>query len=583
MATWAEDSASEKLIVAAIDFGTTYSGYAFAFKKDYTSDCQNIRIHGATFKGGLSLKAPTCVLFDEFGNFHSFGFDAENTYAELTAEDEHHEWYYFRRFKMMLYNNPSISTQSILLDDKGKSLSAMTVFSAIISYLRRQAVSKINERSIGAGFMDEEISWVLTVPAIWSDQAKKFMREAAKKAGIRSHQLDIALEPEAASIHCKHISVNKQELSDGDDCSGMESLRPGTRYMVLDAGGGTIDITVQEIQEDGTLHQVYMANGGEWGGTRVDQEYEDFLIAIVGKEIWDQFKKRHMDSYLEILRDFETKKRTITPDTKNRITFKVPVALREVYDEIHNLDSSGDIKGHYWLWKGDKLRVDAVETKRLFSSTCEAIVNHVQKVFREKDTADVSVILMVGGFSESPMLKAAVKERFSKRIIIPAETGLSVLRGAVLFGFDTKVISLRVMKHTYGIQSIRPFRKGKDPDSTKTMVKGKLFCVDRFSKHVNKGQSVNINEETEEIDYSTVEDNAQMALKVYITDRYELDYCDTDGCCYIGQLVVSLPTDKPLSERGVKVKMKFGGTELAVSAKVTATGETTHAEFCLFE
>lgn len=53
--------------------------------------------------------------------------------------------------------------------------------------------------------------WVLTVPAIWDDEARSFMRFAAEKAGIVGGIADhhdselpsrfaLALEPEAAAI-----------------------------------------------------------------------------------------------------------------------------------------------------------------------------------------------------------------------------------------------------------------------------------------------------------------------------------------------------------------------------------------------
>lgn len=94
------------LLVAAIDFGTTFSGYAFSFLHEYKSD--PLKISTATWTAGsggcLSLKNSTCVLFDQTGNFHSFGYEAEDKYSDLALEDEHHDWFYFRRFKMMLYN-----------------------------------------------------------------------------------------------------------------------------------------------------------------------------------------------------------------------------------------------------------------------------------------------------------------------------------------------------------------------------------------------------------------------------------------------------------------------------------------------
>lgn len=54
----------------------------------------------------LSHKAPTCVLFDKDGNFDCFGYDAEDKYMELAADEDENvdEWYYFHRFKMNLHN-----------------------------------------------------------------------------------------------------------------------------------------------------------------------------------------------------------------------------------------------------------------------------------------------------------------------------------------------------------------------------------------------------------------------------------------------------------------------------------------------
>ena len=98
---------SDPLLVAAIDFGTTFSGYAFAFKGDYIED--PLKISGFTWtlgsQAGLSLKTPTCVLFNQRGMFDSFGGDAEDKYTSLAEDEKHRDWYFFRRFKMQLYRN----------------------------------------------------------------------------------------------------------------------------------------------------------------------------------------------------------------------------------------------------------------------------------------------------------------------------------------------------------------------------------------------------------------------------------------------------------------------------------------------
>jgi len=37
--------------------------------------------------------------------------------------------------------------------------------------------------------------------------------------------------------------------------------------------GGTVDITVHEVAASGGLRELYKANGGNWGGTYIDQAF----------------------------------------------------------------------------------------------------------------------------------------------------------------------------------------------------------------------------------------------------------------------------------------------------------------------
>lgn len=54
------------------------------------------------------------------------------------------------------------------------------------------------------------------------------------QAGISTDKLTIALEPEAASIFCRHLSV-ETTVSGGN--ISIAKMSVGTRYMILDAGG----------------------------------------------------------------------------------------------------------------------------------------------------------------------------------------------------------------------------------------------------------------------------------------------------------------------------------------------------------
>ncbi|WAR12108.1 HS12A-like protein [Mya arenaria] len=73
---------TDHLLVAAIDFGTTFTGYAFSTKNilDDRINCSSFQAEG--FK---SEKAPTCVLLNSDETFNAFGYDAQTKYADLST------------------------------------------------------------------------------------------------------------------------------------------------------------------------------------------------------------------------------------------------------------------------------------------------------------------------------------------------------------------------------------------------------------------------------------------------------------------------------------------------------------------
>jgi hypothetical protein len=64
-----------------------------------------------------------------------------------------------------------------LEDETGKGVPALTVFSLSIKFLKDHLLETLGKQATGV--RADDIQWVLTVPAIWSDAAKIFMREAA--------------------------------------------------------------------------------------------------------------------------------------------------------------------------------------------------------------------------------------------------------------------------------------------------------------------------------------------------------------------------------------------------------------------
>lgn len=70
---------------------------------------------------------------------------------------------------------------------------AVDVFSHAIKYLKDHLLKEHKDR--GTSIKDLDIHWVLTVPAIWDDPAKQFMRKAAEKVTLQFLKYSYYLEP----------------------------------------------------------------------------------------------------------------------------------------------------------------------------------------------------------------------------------------------------------------------------------------------------------------------------------------------------------------------------------------------------
>lgn len=570
-------SESGKILVAAIDFGTTYSGYAFSLRSDFEKDPCKISSHNwtAASRGLVSLKTPTSILLNPQQEFESFGYEAEDRYTALANEDLHHEWFYFRRFKMMLHGSLGLKRDIMVKTyDNKKELPALKIFSMAIRYLKDNLLTTLNK---SVEILADDIQWVLTVPAIWNDPAKQFMREAAQKAGIKEDNLLIALEPEAASMFCKYMPVEKGEHS-------FQSFQPGSKYMVLDCGGGTVDITVHQVQKDKTLTELYKASGGAWGGTQVDEAFRHLIIKIIGNPIFLKFCDENAADFVDMFREFELKKREFKGDGNKKVTIKVPVSLKETFEkETEETIQDALTQTAYsskLTWTADKLRISGILFATLFEIATGNIIEHVKKLLKEPEVSGTTNIIMVGGFSESHMIQAKVKEAFpNMNVIIPAEAGLSVLKGAVIFGHLPKAISARKAKYTYGLSTMTKFVKGKHREDKKETIGNQVKCKDIFSVHVEKGETLELDKAQSERSYTPIEpDQKEIIFQFYISDSDDPMYVTDSGCTHIGKMVVKIPDTSGGLDRQVKVQLIFGGTELKVKAIIEKTNQEVTAK-----
>lgn len=433
---------NDQLLIAAIDFGTTHSGYAFSFEDDYKMDPLKISTNpNWIIPCTLHQKAPTCVLLSPRQEFIAFGYEAEDLYSELAVNENHYDHYFFKGFKILNNEKEQLSKSMLIKDDKGKEAPALDLFAHVIRYLKNHLLSALVAKGITVN--NKDIHWVLPVPALWTDSAKQFMREAANKAGILTEQLTLCLEPEAASLYCQRIPSTK--LIGSPVNRPFLSFSAGAKFMIIDLGGKTVDISIYQKQSNGTYKELHRPTRGPWGGTKVDEAFDQMIIKIVGASCFQKFKDDFKADDLDIHRELEIKKRTIMSESNSKTAIKLPYSLVTTCEEETGEKMKEVIQqtqyANKMTWQKDKLKMEAGLFQELFREPINMLVEHLQQLMSEDNLSDVSTILMVGRFSESPIMQDAIMKAFpAKRVIVPVDAGLAVLKGAVLFGHQSNSI-----------------------------------------------------------------------------------------------------------------------------------------------
>ncbi|XP_063441287.1 heat shock 70 kDa protein 12A-like [Mytilus trossulus] len=580
------EESDNTLLVAAIDFGTTYSGYAFSTRDSFKKDKLDIKanqVWNAGSKQLLSLKTPTCILLKKNQEIVSFGYQAENDYAAVVTDESENDYYFFQQFKMKLYRCENLTLDTPLLDVRGQSLPAVVVFASCIKALRDHLHQTLSDKGVPVN--PDEIKWVLTVPAIWSDGAKQFMRESAKRAGIKDDKLVISLEPEDASIYCQCLSMSSQQGFQ----EGFSKIQKGTKYMVVDLGGGTVDITAHEKLDEHKMVELCKATGDDCGGTSVDKEFLQIFHDIVGKDVMESLAREEVDSYLDLCRSFETTKRNKfdANNIRPKVTIIFPfvsidkLCKRKLDKEFETLLTESKYSQKITL-KNDKLIIDSELMKSLFRKVIERTIKLIRNTFSYSKARDITTLLLVGGFSECYLVQEQIRKAFSdKTVISPDDPGLAVLKGAVLFGHMPNLIQSRFTRRTYG-RRIKPVFDSKLHDRSRLVVEdGEERCDRVFEAFMSANESIQVGTKVK-VSYHTIRRRQdKINVAIYVTEEETIPkYVDERGCKKIGEFVIDIPNPTDERRHG-KVQFTFGDTEIKAKAVETESKAVVRAKLNL--
>ncbi|KAH7304134.1 hypothetical protein B0I35DRAFT_152542 [Stachybotrys elegans] len=323
------------------------------------------------------------------------------------------------------------------------------------------------------------VEFYFTMPAIWTDRAQAATKDAARGAGFGSRSLDtihMITEPEAAAI-----AALKEELSPGS----LNAAKIGDNFLVLDCGGGTVDITTYSIKRTYPLiefGEICGGSGGKCGSTYIDREFRKLLARRFGSAFEDEpevFKSPKS----RLMQEFEKAKRIF--GSTDQDCFEISgINLRGEFSEEH-YDST---EGAVLLSKQDMEDLFAPVLKdilRLLSDQFEKALNKGKRI---------GLVILVGGFGSSDYLKQAVDrwctEKTGVKCIRPAHCQAAIVRGAAIRGLEGTMPDNLICRRHYGFSWGLPFNSSTDDERYSYMSFGWKYCSGYMNWMIGKGTEV---------------------------------------------------------------------------------------------
>jgi molecular chaperone DnaK (HSP70) len=333
----------------------------------------------------------------------------------------------------------------IIVDSNGiRRYSPEEISAKILSKLKKSAEE----------FLGQEIKKVvITVPAYFTERQKQATKNAGEIAGLEV--IKIINEPTAASLaYGFGICLNSEKkilgqniLFDDDILNSFRApnineLRKKTfkketeNILIFDLGGGTLDVTLLELEEDDITvksHSGKMHLGGE--------DFDNILVHYC----IDMFKKQtRIDLNQEEFRKQRLRLKKHCENAKIDLSYKMETEI-----EIESLANEKDFNLKLTRAKFEEL------CKNIFK-VCKEPINEVLKNANE-DKENIDEIVLVGGSTRIPKIQEILKDYFNgkelNRKLNPDE--------AVAYGATIQAaISMGNYKNDITLLDVCPFSLG---------------------------------------------------------------------------------------------------------------------------
>ncbi|OTA93248.1 hypothetical protein M434DRAFT_11786 [Hypoxylon sp. CO27-5] len=391
-------SESDDRIIIALDFGTTFSGIAYAFNSPGKKPEVSPILDWPGLEGHRQPKVPTLISYDphdstkfKWGGQVDWRSEAVQGVKLLLDPDQPQPIYL-----------PTTNTKGEL---KKLPKDPVDIAADFIGAIYKHALSKIESAAVKDYFEFCQKQFVLSVPAVWSDKAKDRTLRAAKQAGI--HPVVLIKEPEAAALYTLHVH--------------QRALNVGDAFVVCDAGGGTVDLITYEVTSLSPaleLVEVVPGSGGMAGSLGLNKRFTEAVQNLVGDEQWIKLKKGV--GWSKALNEWEKIIKTgFQGDLDEEYFVSFPQAKLED-------DPEENLIGNCWTMSGK-------DVQEIFDPLVNDIIRlideQIKSALLKRQGEGLKGIFLVGGFGSSQYLKSCIERAVPNvQVIQPDDAWAAIVK-----------------------------------------------------------------------------------------------------------------------------------------------------------
>ncbi|KAJ6580173.1 hypothetical protein DFH09DRAFT_325777 [Mycena vulgaris] len=466
-------------LVIGFDVGTTFSGISYSILEPGKVPIIKAitRFPGQEHVGGDS-KVPTSIFYDRGGIPRAEG--AATMLGESLEQAQDEDWEHAQWFKLHL--RPPMDGPKIPPLPYRKRITE--VLADFLLYLFESAKTFIQETHPNGPdlwlSLENNIQFVMAHPNGWEGKQQSQMRIAAGMAGLISEsdeqdRLRFVTEGEASLHFCIQNGLGSNAIARGDG------------VVIVDAGGGTIDLSTYRMVKKSNGRQEYQEISPPQclfqGSIYVTQRAREYLEARLGQS-------RYKEDVNNISQIF---------DTSAKLTFRGADASFIQFGTARDHDASLNIRT-------GKLKIPAEDVRGFFEPSIAAVVAAVREQCISALGVHVSSVFLVGGFAANDWVFSELKSRLQplRLDLVRPDTHVNkaVADGAVSFHID-HYVSVRVSRFTFGINCSEPYNPLNTEHFTRAAkrykgVSGEWLVPDRFSAILKRGEQVSETKEFRE-------------------------------------------------------------------------------------